>query len=240
MRGRVLKYAFGDLGLTTDQIERFMGYSEGDDTSIVRALVEEIMLEAEEIADIKAQFAIFGGLAFNRDKASVAVGGYEFDVHRIVFGQLRKSEAAALFLCTAGDEIGRRSRKAMAERDLLRGYVYDAVGSEIAEATADLMQEEVRKAAAAEGMTITNRYSPGYCGWSVSEQHKLFALIPYNYCGIRLTVSALMDPVKSVSGIIGMGHEVRFNAYTCSMCEMHDCIYRRLRAQGTVYGANKV
>jgi len=36
-----------------------------------------------------------------------------------------------------------------------------------------------------------------------------------------------MDPEKSVSGIIGIGENVRFNPYTCGMCDMKDCIYRK-------------
>ncbi|MCK7538940.1 MAG: hypothetical protein MZV63_52410 [Marinilabiliales bacterium] len=47
---------------------------------------------------------------------------------------------------------------------------------------------------------ITNRFSPGYCGWDVAEQHKLFSFFKDNFCGITLTESALMNPVKSVSG----------------------------------------
>jgi hypothetical protein len=91
------------------------------------------------------------------------------------------------------------------------------------------MQDNLEKSAAESGLKITNRYSPGYCGWSVGEQHNLFSLIPYNYCGIRLTESALMDPVKSVSGIIGIGANVKSNPYTCKMCDMKDCIYRKVK-----------
>jgi cobalamin-dependent methionine synthase I len=37
-------------------------------------------------------------------------------------------------------------------------------------------------------------------------QHKLFLALLKNYtCGISLTESSLMLPVKSVSGIIGLG-----------------------------------
>jgi hypothetical protein len=79
------------------------------------------------------------------------------------------------------------------------------------------------------GKKITNRYSPGYCGWDVTEQHKLFQLIPENYCGIKLTPSALMDPVKSISGIIGIGENVKNNPYTCRLCNQNDCVYRGIR-----------
>jgi len=67
------------------------------------------------------------------------------------------------------------------------------------------MQGDLEKNMRDSGKKITNRYSPGYCGWDVTEQHKLFQLMPENYCGIKLTPSALMDPVKSISGIIGIG-----------------------------------
>jgi cobalamin-dependent methionine synthase I len=122
-----------------------------------------------------------------------------------------------------------RSRAAMKEGDLLTGYIYDVIGSEIADAAADLMQESLKEAMASEGRKITNRYSPGYCGWDVAEQHKLFQLMPDNYCGIKLNTSALMDPEKSISGFIGIGEHVRYNQYTCGLCDMKDCIYRKVK-----------
>ncbi|MGB8489498.1 MAG: vitamin B12 dependent-methionine synthase activation domain-containing protein, partial [Bacteroidales bacterium] len=132
--------------------------------------------------------------------------------------------------CTAGEEIGIRSKKAMKEGDLLTGYVYDVIGSEIAEAAADLMQERLGLSVSQEGKKTTNRYSPGYCGWDVAEQHKLFSLIPENFCGIRLTPSALMDPIKSISGFIGVGERVKTNQYLCKICNMRDCIYKRKKS----------
>jgi hypothetical protein len=114
----------------------------------------------------------------------------------------------------------------MIEKDLLKGFVCDVVGSEIVEAAADLMQAELEETMIRSGKKITNRYSPGYCGWDVADQHKIFKLVNSGFCGIRLTESALMDPVKSVSGIIGIGKEVKLNPYTCKMCNMTDCIYR--------------
>jgi hypothetical protein len=53
--------------------------------------------------------------------------------------------------------------------------------------------------------------------------------MPDNFCGIRLNVSALMDPEKSISGFIGIGKNVRYYPYTCGLCDMQDCIYRKLK-----------
>jgi hypothetical protein len=226
MVNKTFQYDFNDLKLSVSQIENVIGYKEGENRELVTVLIEEILKESQELSNIKAQYSIFHDVQFDNDTKSVGINNMGFLVKKIVFGQIKKSDSVAIFLCTAGEEIGILSRKAMQGKDILRGYLYDVVGSEIVEAAADLMQNELEKAAISSGKKITNRYSPGYCGWDVAEQHKLFQLVPDNYCGIKLTPSALMDPVKSISGIIGIGENVKSNPYTCSICDLKDCLYR--------------
>jgi Vitamin B12 dependent methionine synthase, activation domain len=227
MNNKTFQFDFNDLKLNSSQIESVIGYKEGEDREIVSSLIEEILTKSQEISNIKAQYKVFSNVQFDNDTKTVEINNLSFQIKKIVFGQIKKSDSVAIFLCTAGAEIGIRSRKAMQEKDLLKGYVYDVVGSEIVEAAADLMQNELEKIMISTGKKITNRYSPGYCGWDVVEQHKLFQLIPDNFCGIRLTESALMDPVKSVSGIIGIGEDVKRNPYYCNLCDLKDCINRK-------------
>ena len=75
-------------------------------------------------------------------------------------------------------------------------------------------------------MSITNRYSPGYCVWHLKEQKSLFSLLPAEYCNITLTDSCLMQPIKSVSGLIGIGANGKQKTYLCSICELSHCLYR--------------
>jgi hypothetical protein len=223
------QFDFKDLKLDSSMIEEVLGYNEDDAREFVISLIDEILTESELISDIKAQYTVFDDILFDNSSSSVTVNKLTFNVQKIIFTQLKKSESIALFLCTAGAEIGIRSRRAMQERDFLRGYIYDVVGSNIVEAAADLMQAELGKSMLGSGKMITNRYSPGYCGWDVGEQHRLFELLPDNYCDVRLTESALMDPEKSISGIIGIGKSVKNNPYTCRMCNQKDCVYRSIR-----------
>jgi len=223
------QFDFKDLNLNVSQIETVLGYKEGEDRVIVTGLIEELLKESQEISNIKAQYSVFNDVSFHNETRSMEINKINFQIKRIVYTHLKKSDSVVIFLCTAGAEIGVRSRKAMKERDFLKGYIYDVIGSEIVEAAADLMQADMERTMNSSGRKITNRYSPGYCGWDVAEQHKLFQLIPGNYCGILLTPSALMDPVKSISGIIGIGKNVRNNPYTCSMCDLKDCIYRKAK-----------
>lgn len=223
------RFGFDDLALTVETIENVIGYNEGDDRQFMASMISDVLADCRKIAEVRSQYRVFNDVNAGQQDKTFLIGNTVFHIDKIVYAQIRKSERAALFICTAGPEIGNKSRQLMNERDLLTGYLYDVVGSEVVEAAADLMQGDIEQEAARSGLKITNRYSPGYCGWDVAEQHRLFSFFPDNYCRISLTASALMDPVKSVSGIIGIGENVKRNSYTCTMCDMDDCIYRRLR-----------
>jgi hypothetical protein len=220
---------FSDLKINIAQIEMVLGYKDGESQETISELIRKILKEAESICKVKGEYAVYPMLKANDKEKTLEIGNQIFNVKRIVYGQLKRSDSVAVFVCTAGEEIGFRSREAMKEGDLLEGYIYDVVGSEIADAAADILQDKLREESAVEGKKITNRYSPGYCDWNVEEQHKLFRLLPDNFCGIKLSSFALMDPEKSVSGFIGIGENVRFNEYTCGLCDMNECIYRKVK-----------
>jgi cobalamin-dependent methionine synthase I len=48
-----------------------------------------------------------------------------------------------------------------------------------------------------------SRYSPGYGDWDISEQAKLFRLVPGDAIGVHLSETHQMTPEKSVSAMIG-------------------------------------
>jgi hypothetical protein len=119
----------------------------------------------------------------------------------------------------------------MAENDPLRAFITDTLGTVAVEKAMDRIHDSLRKSFESDGLHCTNRYSPGYCGWSVGEQQKLWKFLPEKYCGISLTESSLMLPIKSVSGIIGLGKQLRKNPYSCAICDLDNCIYRRKKNQ---------
>jgi len=229
MINSAFQFNFSDLKLNVAQIEQVMGYKEGESHETISELICKLLKETESACNIKAEYRIFSPEKFDDFEKSISINGIIFNIKKIVYGQIKKAEKIAVFLCTAGNEISIRSRAAMKDGDLLTGYVYDVIGSEIVEAAVDLMQYNLQETMSAEGRKITNRYSPGYCGWNVAEQHKVFQLMPDNYCGIKVNESALMIPEKSVSGFIGVGEHVRYNPYTCRLCDMKECIYRKIK-----------
>lgn len=227
---KAFEYGFTELGLNVVQIEKLLGYKDGESHETIAGMISDALTTAEKVCTLKAEYKVFPSVIFNSVQKTAEVGGIVFSLNKIVFGQLKRSGSIAVFLSTAGGEIGRISRDAMKEGDLLKGYIYDVIGSEAADGASALLMNQLESDMAQSGRKITNRYSPGYCRWDVAEQHKLFSLMPHNYCGIELNESALMQPEKSVSGFIGVGENVKFNPYTCSLCDLKDCIYRKERA----------
>lgn len=219
-------YKYSELLPGTEALAGTMGYAPGEAPEPVTDLIEELSEELMTSGEARAEFIIFDNVKLDHVSKTIEIEGVIFNVKPIIFSQMKNAESVALFTCTAGREVGELSRNSMKEGDLLRGYVYDVIGSEVAESAADRMQNALRTATAGSGMKITNRFSPGYCGWDVAEQHKLFRFFPENWCGITLSESALMNPVKSVSGIICLGKNVRFAPYKCQKCDDRSCIYR--------------
>ena len=63
---------------------------------------------------------------------------------------------------------------------MVRVFIADALGSVIAEKTADVMERHLQESIEKLQWQHTNRFSPGYCGWHVSEQQLLFPLFDSN------------------------------------------------------------
>jgi len=153
-----------------------------------------------------------------------------FDMGHIILGQLKGSEAYALFICTSGTEYETYQQRLKEQGDMVRIFIADALGSAIAEHCADQMERYLQESIDKLGWRHTNRFSPGYCGWHVSQQQLLFPLFNGHTLGVRLTDSSLMVPIKSVSGIIGLGPKVRKLEYTCGLCNFEKC-YKKFRGK---------
>jgi len=218
-------YLLEDLKLDLDHLSSLLGYPGELLPEPFNEYLEQAIHEAHSLCNIRGAYVFKSDIRFSDNRAHVLVDGLEFGVGKTVAKELRNSTSAAFLICTAGEGISRRSQELLTGDDPVLGYVFDLLGSMIVESATDQLQEEIRLAALARGMAITNRYSPGYCKWSVADQHKLFSFFPPECCGISLTKSALMHPIKSVSGIIGVGERVHYREYMCALCNQLDCIH---------------
>lgn len=129
----------------------------------------------------------------------------------------------ALFACTVGAALTEEVRKRFERHDYALGYVLDATASAGAERLAGLVQSAFSSELGNLSSDFIVRYSPGYCGWHVSGQRKLFEFLRPEEIGITLRESFLMEPLKSVSGVFvsGPGKIHRFSPASFAYCA--DC-----------------
>lgn len=153
------------------------------------------------------------------------VGKVDFRYGKIIDDALREGDRFAVIVSTAGEEVDRLLHE-LRSRDIAKAFVADTIASEIAEATQRTAIEELERNAR-EGEQLSNPYSPGYCGWALTEQKKLFALFDEAPCGVRLNDSCLMLPIKSISSVIAMGPRVVKAPYGCAICTKTDCYKKR-------------
>ncbi len=228
------RFSFHELEISRSRLESLMGYEAGAAPEPLPRLIDGILFRAADYCDIQGGFMIKDNPAFNSNDRLLTVGNVTFTLRDTVYNQVQKAGRIAVFACTSGPGISDWSRELMAGEDPAAGYIVDQVGSVIVETAMDRMHADLSGRMTASGLQTSNRYSPGYCGWDVSEQHKLFSLLPDNFCGIQLSDTALMLPVKSVSGIIGIGKDIRYNPYTCNSCDSHNCPYRNRKPRGVI------
>ena len=218
---------YPDLNITPAEIYEQMGYGNAVPDADVQAETERMIQRVQKI--LRPRFCFFITKAtLDTSNNTLTTGTATMQIGKIISRQLRGSSAFVFFVATAGMEFEELQEQLKAEGDMVSIFIADAMGSVIAEKTADCMERVLQDTLNPAGMKRTNRFSPGYCGWHVSQQHLLFSHFPTPQpCGITLSDSSLMTPIKSVSGVIGIGTDVRYLDYTCGLCDYKDCYKRR-------------
>ena len=222
----LLEVSITDISIKKENIERLLGYDESNQEPMVSEIIEKYLARLPEIIDPMAGYVIKLISTIDTKNGLIEVDDKEFNIKRIIASQLKGADHIAAFICTIGNTLEKLSRELMDKGEALEGYILDLIGSEAAEGIAEYLHKIVEQQSLCNRLQVTNRFSPGYCGWDVKEQKSLFDLFEQPCCGITLNSSSLMNPIKSVSGIIGIGPSVKYEPYSCSKCNDEHCIYR--------------
>ena len=189
-------------------------------------LLAETISPAGIMCDISAEdFAgVYEGDGRNEDKTPVG------DI-------FSRADHLALFVVTLGERTSSETTNRFGSNDFAVASMLDAAASIAADQAAELMERRFRDELTGQNWNPENggvlRYSPGYCGWHISGQKKLFEFLDPSQIGVTLRDSFLMEPLKSVSGVIIAGpreiHNFPINFGFCKQCETRSC-RQRLRA----------
>ncbi len=138
------------------------------------------------------------------------------------------ADRLTLFALTMGGGISAKIEAQFSANDFAIGSALDSVASMAAEKAVAYFETML----ATSGRVVLS-YSPGYCGWHISGQKKLFQYLDPDEIDITLNDSFLMTPLKSVSGILIDGkaeiHRFDNNFKFCRLCKTRSCLPRMKR-----------
>lgn len=141
------------------------------------------------------------------------------------------ADQLALFAVTLGESVCREISRLFEKGEFAIGASLDAAASEGAELAAMNVESNFRNRLQTAGLLDSThevmRFSPGYCGWHLSGQKRLFESLHPEEIGISLSESCLMYPLKSISGVIVAGARAIYafepNYPFCAECRTPTC-----------------
>lgn len=126
----------------------------------------------------------------------------------LLYNIFPKAENLSLFALTLGEEVSTEIQNAFASNDFPVGSLLDAAASIAADNAVtkieDMYCDKLNRESSIKDNVVLS-YSPGYCGWHISGQKKLFEFLNPSQIGISLNNTFLMTPLKSVSGLLVSG-----------------------------------
>ena len=181
------------------EILRYLRTSSKTDDSRILSLIDECCEEVNKCVNPKTLHRIFD-CTVNDDE--LIIGDYHFKSTRLA-DNLKDCKRVCIFGATLGIE-GDRLLRTYSANDIAKAMVLQACLASKIEEVCDTLEDKLR----ADGLTLRQRYSPGYFDLDIKENKKLFELIELTKrIGITITDTYQMIPTKSVTAFIGIEND---------------------------------
>jgi hypothetical protein len=176
--------------------------------------------------------------AFELMNRSLSIQGREF-ASKHLHDQFAQAEAAngIMVVVSAGSECEETARRLWNEEKPDEYFFLEIFGSAVVEHLITFTGARICAWAEPKGMAVLPHYSPGYSGWDVSDQVKLFDLLR-NGNGhqfpqeIQVKESGMLQPKKSLLALFGLTRRLDRvqsirDLVPCENCSYPNCQYRR-------------
>ena len=200
-----------DFSADLKEVARYLGYRKaaGPDVDVTE-LMEKAAKEMQavmkpqgvfEVFDLKGGFDTASGLLNHRgDEISFA------DVtltSRDLTTNLAGCSKVALLAATIGPQVDALIRRHSTVNPVYAS-ILQATGAMFIEEVVDLVNDEIKKIAASQGLKTKPRYSPGFGDVPLEVQKDFFRLLPCTRIGLTLMDTLIMAPEKSVTAFVGL------------------------------------
>lgn len=169
---------------------------------------------------------------------ALEIDGMQFDSAHLHRHLVRHgAQAAMLFVVSAGRECEEHARWLWNEGKPDEYFFLEVYGSAVVEEIVATTNGRICSMAGFDDLVAVPHYSPGYSGWDVADQNKLFGLIAG---GMTLTFpgpidvlsSGMLRPKKSMLAVFGLASRSGATDATaihtpCESCSFSPCQFRR-------------
>jgi hypothetical protein len=169
------------------------------------------------------------------DSEKLSIDGMQFDSPRLLAHlQHSGSERVMLVAVSAGRACEEHARGLWQESMPDEYFFLEILGSAVVENLVAGLSARICDLAVRDGLKAVPHYSPGYKGWDVEDQNKLFELITRGISrpfpeSLEVMASGMLRPKKSLLAVVGLSARAAFspNRVPCIACSYSPCQYRR-------------
>ena len=177
------------------------------------------------------------------------VDGVEFHSRHLHDHLTRAGATRAMLLAVSAGRAAEEHARQLWEASKPDEYFFlEIFGSSVVERIVATISGRICDLAERDGLVAVPHYSPGYSGWDVADQNKLFKLIERGmktpFPGkLEVLSSGMLRPKKSLLGVVGLTARTEraleaSRATPCENCSFSPCRYRRAAYRHAVPHAN--
>jgi len=230
--------------ITVDEVEyrRLLGYPRA---YVPGARAEELAVWARRwYAENGRPWVYMREVELRVSGGELQLDGVEFNSSQL-HGHLRNAgaERALVLAVSAGLGCEEHARQLWAEAKPDEYFFLEIFGSAVVEHLVATSSGRICGLAERDDLLAVPHYSPGYTGWDVADQNKLFDLIARGLSKpfpgpLEVLTSGMLKPKKSLLAVIGLaprtGRSVISAQVPCTSCAFSPCEYRHAALQNEV------
>ena len=216
-----------DIALAVDESDVARRMKSGpQQRETVRALVRQEIRRCLPLFRPRAAWEVVRVRSVEEDRVTLE-NGVTFS-GSFIAEKLAGCSRAAVTLCTVGSEIDGHIRSCFDSGDYLRGMAADIIALSALECVGRHLWQRLADDIRGTELGMTARLSPGDGGWPLEEQARIFACLRGGDIGVTQTASGMLEPVRSVSAVYGLGRGIGIAraGHACAGCAMENCAYR--------------
>ncbi len=217
-----------ELALDADKVL----WGQGADPAIIRARRPKLVAEAEAVIEegrpLLAPAVLYRRIpvaGLRHERLLLAGGGILLGP--LIAGHLAAASEVIVAVCTVGDGLSQPISERF-QTNPVQALALEGLAAAAAEALAEAACRRFEALALAEGLKASIPLNPGMIGWPLEEgQAQIFGLLDASEIGVTLRPGSLMQPLKSLSLVIGLGRELDAAGQSCDFCSMREtCRYK--------------